>query len=83
MEKIRKMVAVLVLCFVCSFAINTNSATKKTEIFYGFSKCAKSDKDSRYLLGANIAYDACMSIALAGTGITLGASIIVGAASTL
>lgn len=46
MEKIRKMVAVLVLCFVCSFAINTNSTTKKTEIFYGLSKCAKSDKDS-------------------------------------
>lgn len=83
MEKIRKMVAVLVLCFVCSFAINTNSATKKTEIFYGLRKCAKSDKDSRYLLGANIAYDACMGIALAGSGITLGASIIVGAASTL
>jgi hypothetical protein len=80
MKTFKHLFLLLAICF--SFSLVYNVSKKPAEIFAGIgyyhSTHGGSAKGGLVISAGNMAVDACAAGALAGSGITLGGSIVVG-----
>ena len=81
MRRLKNFLFVTLFCgaFV---AFQNVSAPKNPAMFGWLGSYAKSHKQQAVLCAANIACDGCWALAIAGSGISAGASFLIGAGIT-
>lgn len=73
----------LVMLFCLSTVVVQNQPISNDPAFFGWvGTYAKNQKRQYMLVAANIACDGCWTLAIAGSGVSAGASFLVGAVLT-
>lgn len=78
MKRIKKLLAVCTFCLMTSISMNV-SVKSFSEVFAGIAYAGNVNRDQGIMISAaDTACQACLYFALAGSGATAGASLVIG-----